>query len=174
MENEIKVDKSSKEYIRARRRKYYQEHKEMFNKCSREWAKKNPDKVKAARKKHYEENKEKILEQNKEYIKNNRAKVTQMVLKRRKEVAMELAKKGQIWTYYPKTERENRMCESLSKKMGVTIELARDYLEQFDWNYKAIVEDLKKCICCDYIDLEGYMHHNQDGWYCDTCWESKD
>lgn len=174
MENEIKVDKTSKEYIKARRRKYYQEHKEMFKRCSRKWEEANPDKVKLARKKHYETHKEQVLEQNREYIKNNRAKVTQLVIKRRKEVAAELAQKGQIYTYLPKTERESKMCQSLAKKMNCDIEKARNYLEDFDWNYKEIVERLKKCICCGEIDIEEYGKENQDGWYCDLCWISKD
>ena len=172
MNNDI-IDKNSKEYINARRRKYYAKNKEKYREWAKKWEKANQDKVKASRKKHYEANKKRILAQQKEYIKKNRAKVTGLVLRRRKEVAEELKKQGQIWTYLPKTQRQNKMVESLAKKMNVSEETARGYLEQFNWNYKGILEDLKKCICCDYIDLEGYMHHNQDGWYCDTCWISR-
>lgn len=174
MENEIKVDKSSREYKNAQKRKYYQENKEKCQEYTRKWEKANPEKVKAARKKHYETHKESVLAQQKDYAKRNRAKVTQMVIRRRKEVALELAKKGQIYTYLPKTERENKMCKVLAKKMNCDIEKARIYLEDFDWNYKEIVGKLKKCICCGEKDIEEYGKENQDGWYCDLCWISKD
>lgn len=33
--------------------------------------------------------------------------------------------------------------------------------------------DAKKCCVCDHIDLEEYMHENEDGVYCETCWDSR-
>ena len=36
------------------------------------------------------------------------------------------------------------------------------------------VADLKKCHICGHVDLEEYIHENEDGIYCDTCWTSKD
>lgn len=35
------------------------------------------------------------------------------------------------------------------------------------------IADLKKCHICGHVDLEEYMHENEDGIYCDTCWISR-
>ena len=34
--------------------------------------------------------------------------------------------------------------------------------------------DAKECCTCGHIDLEEYMHKNEDGVYCDTCWEARE
>ena len=33
--------------------------------------------------------------------------------------------------------------------------------------------DAKKCCICGCIELEEYMHENDDGVYCETCWNSR-
>jgi hypothetical protein len=33
--------------------------------------------------------------------------------------------------------------------------------------------EAKKCCTCGCYDLEEYMHENEDGVYCDTCWQSR-
>ena len=33
--------------------------------------------------------------------------------------------------------------------------------------------DLKECGICGHVDLEENMHENEDGIYCDCCWEAR-
>ena len=33
--------------------------------------------------------------------------------------------------------------------------------------------ELKECGICGHIDLEENMHENEDGIYCDCCWEAR-
>jgi hypothetical protein len=61
-----------------------------------------------------------------------------MCNRRRKEVAEELKEKGQRYTYLPKTERENKMTERLSKLRGISLEEARQVLVDNDWNIKKL------------------------------------
>ncbi len=35
------------------------------------------------------------------------------------------------------------------------------------------VIDAKRCCTCGCVELEEYMHENEDGAYCDTCWEAR-
>ena len=123
--------------------RYHEKHKEYMKEYSRKYRKEHPENVKKWAKNCYERNKENILASQKEYIKKNRKKVTEMVLRRRKEVAKELTEQGQIWCYLPKTARENKMVESLAKKIDTSEIIARELLEQRDWNYKAIIMENK-------------------------------
>ena len=126
--------------IREYQRKYYQEHKEELNRKRREYRLRNKDKLREKRKEYYVKNKEMILESTKRYIQKNRKKVTKLVNKRRKEVALELKEKGQIYTYLNKSARENKMVEKLSKIANINENEAREMLIENDWNYKSIVE----------------------------------
>lgn len=106
----------------------------------KKYREKHAEELKERRKEYYQNNKEKIYESQKKYNKQNRQKVTEMVTRRRKEVAEELKAKGQKYVYLPKTERENKMVVSLAKKIDTSEIIARELLEQRDWNYKAIIE----------------------------------
>ena len=35
------------------------------------------------------------------------------------------------------------------------------------------IAELKKCHVCGYTEFEEYMFENEDGVYCETCWESR-
>ena len=44
------------------------------------------------------------------------------------------------------------------------------YTEQEAYN----IIEAKECCTCGHVDLEEYMHENEDGVYCDVCWNSRD
>ena len=129
--------------IRESQRKYREKNKEKLAQQRRKKYYENHDKYISYARNYYEKNKEKHLEQSKKYIKNNRAKITKMVNKRRKEVAEELKQKGMIYTYLPKTQRENKMVKSLAKKTGINEDTARQLLIENEWNY---------CVVCDIFE----------------------
>ena len=130
----------NRERICENQKRYMQKHKDKYNEYKRKYYQENTDKLKEYHKNYYEENKEHHLAKCKEYRLNNKAKVCKLVNRRRKEVAEELKAKGQIWTYLPKTQRENKMVESLAKKLGCGEIIAREILEKHNWNYKKVVE----------------------------------
>jgi len=35
------------------------------------------------------------------------------------------------------------------------------------------VFEIAECTCCSCYDLEKYMHRNDDGVYCETCWDAR-
>jgi len=35
------------------------------------------------------------------------------------------------------------------------------------------IAEITKCTTCDEYILEEYAHENEDGTYCDTCWEAR-
>lgn len=96
---------------------------------------------------YYSKNKEKMLDANKKWRQENKEKFTKIVNRRRKEVADELKEQGQMYVYYPKTQRENKMIQLLCKTFGMDEVSARKVLENADWNIKSL---LKK----DFVELE--------------------
>ena len=135
----MKNKELAKEYYRA----YRLAHKDKFKEYADRWKSKNKEKVNDYRKEYYNNHKDEIMEKQKDYVKRNRQKVTNLVLKRRKEVALELKEQGQIWTYLPKTARENKMCESLAKKLHIDETQARKMLIENNWNYKKLREEAR-------------------------------
>lgn len=120
-------------------KKYYDKNKEKFVEYHRAWREKYPERVKQ----YYEENKDKLLESSRIWRQNNKSRFTKMVNRRRKEVAEELKKQGQMFTYMPKTERERKMVEFLAKKWDINIETSRKVLEENNWNVKGLVKERK-------------------------------
>jgi hypothetical protein len=133
--NKLNPEKS-KEY----RKRYYEKHKEEILAKKREYERQNKEKMIEFRKSYYLKNKETINAKNKEYVKNNRKKVSDRTLARRKEVAEELKQKGMIYTYLPKTQREEKTVTSLANKLNISEEEARVKLVANDWNYYGILE----------------------------------
>lgn len=150
MTNDSKREKAKKyreenrQKIRAAQVKWQKEHPDKVREYADRWRKKHPEKVRECSRRSYNKNKEKVLAKQREYQKSHRAEISKLVLRRRKEVAEELKAKGQIWTYLSKTARENKMCKSLSARVGVSEEVARSILEEHDWNYKLIVSNYDK------------------------------
>lgn len=131
------------EKMKEYKKRYYEKHKEEIMAKKRAYEEQNKDKIIEIRQKYYEKHKEAIYLKNKEYIKNNRQKITEALLKRRKQIAGELKEKGMIYTYLPKTQREEKTIKSLSKKTGISEEEAKEMLIANDWNYYAIIERFK-------------------------------
>lgn len=120
-------------------RKYYQKNKDKFRQYHKNWwNKKTEEEKKEWRHNHYLKNKEVFNRSANKYIARNRARVTFLCNRRRKEVAEELKEKGQRFTYLPKTERENKMSERLSRFMNISLEEARQLLIDNDWNIKKL------------------------------------
>jgi hypothetical protein len=131
------------ELIRAKKRQYYYEHKEQHKEYAKKYREKHAEELKERRKEYYQNNKGKIYASQQKYNQKHRKEITDMIVKRRKEVAEELKAKGQKYVYLPKTERENKMVVSLAKKIDTSEIIARELLEQRDWNYKAIIMENK-------------------------------
>lgn len=125
-----------KEYLR----KYREKNKEKLSAQQKQKRAQNPEKFKEIARKSYQKHKEIRLVQSKEYNKKNRAKVTKMINKRRKEVAIELSKKGQIYTYLNKSARESKMVSRLAIVLNISEESARQLLLENEWNYKKLTE----------------------------------
>ena len=125
---------------RQYKKEYYYKNKEKCNASSKKYRDKNKDKIKEYAKQYYLNNKEQVDEKHKIYQKNNRKKITEMINKRRKKVAEELKTKGQIWTYLPRTQRENKMVHSLAINLNISEELARKMLIDNEWDYKMLLE----------------------------------
>lgn len=123
---------------KQRKREWYLKNKERMNERTKQWFKDHPN----WKKEYYEKNKDKIYQQQKEYTKRNRKKITNMVVRRRKEVATELKNKGQMYCYLPKTERQNKMIEHLCKRTDMSKEESRALLVAYDWNIKQIKAEL--------------------------------
>lgn len=129
------------EKVKENRKRYLEKNKEKVLEYQRKLRQENPEKYKEIARKYYQEHKEKCNEYSRQYTKKNRDKVTKMLTKRRKEVAMELASKGQIYTYLPKTARESKMINSLANKLNISKDKANQILVANDWNYVKIIED---------------------------------
>ena len=123
---------------KQKKREWYLKNKDKQNEKCKKWFKDHPN----WKKEYYKKHKETILKQQKEYIKRNRKKVTNMVVRRRKEVAIELKNKGQMYCYLPKTERQNKMVEHLCKRTDMSKEESRALLIEYDWNIKQIKAEM--------------------------------
>ena len=129
------------EKARETQQKYRERHKEKLAKERYERYHADPEKYKEIARKCYQKNKEKYAERNKEYVKKNRAKITQMVIKRRKKVALELAEKGQIYTYLNKSARESKMIMKLAQVLDISEVDSKQMLIDNDWNYKKLIKE---------------------------------
>lgn len=136
-----KYYKNHKEHLKELHNKWQKENLDKVREYNNKWRAKNPDKAKEYARRSYERHKTEIALKQKKYREENRAKITQTIVKRRKEVAEELKAKGQIWTYLPKTARENKMVKSLANRMGIDEITSRAMLEEHEWNYKALIEE---------------------------------
>ena len=123
-------------------KKYYQEHKEIIAKKKKTRYLDNLENAKIKRKEYYQNNKDYILANNKKWRENNKEQFKKIVHARRKVVAEELKKQGQMYVYLPRTARENKMIVTLSNKMGCTLEESRDMLIKNNWNMKKILEEI--------------------------------
>ena len=98
-------------------------------------------KLKEYRKKNYQKNKEKIDECNRQYRLNNKKKFAELCRASRKRKAIRLSEQGQIYTYLPKKEREQKMIKGLMRKFKYDETYARELLEINNWNYKSLLEN---------------------------------
>jgi len=129
------------ERLNASHREYYERTKDKWKEYRKEYYQEHCDEIKTKNHEKYLKNKDEILNKCKEYRHNNREKLTKKFLEYRKKKSLELKESGQLYTYLPKTQRENKMVESLAKKLGVGEIIAREILEKYDWNYKKVVSE---------------------------------
>ena len=53
-------------------------------------------------------------------------------------------------------------------------ELIMDYLNGETKESELMnIAEIKECCTCGYKLLEEEIHENEDGYYCDVCWESR-
>lgn len=123
-------------------RKYYQEHKETIAQRKKTRYLDNSESVKTKRKEYYQNNKNNILASNKKWRENNKEQFKKTVHARRKAVAEELKKQGQMYVYLPRAARENKMIVLLSNKTGCSLEESKDTLIKSNWNIKKILEEM--------------------------------
>lgn len=123
-------------------KKYYQEHKEEIAQRKKDRYYENLENTKIKRKKFYENNKDNILVSNKKWRENNKEQFQKIVHARRRAVAEELKKQGQMYVYLPRSARENKMVVLLSNKVGCSLDESREILIKNNWNIKKILEEI--------------------------------
>lgn len=149
-----------KQKIKEQRHRYYEKNKEKLLEYHKEYQRKNADKLKQyrekrkdqlreyrsteeykqKRKQYYREHKEEMYHTQQIYIAKNRKKITKLILKKRKENADKFKEQGQMHCWLPKTDRQNKMVQTLCRKTGITQEESRTLLEERNWNIKSILE----------------------------------
>lgn len=149
-----------KQKIKEQHKRYYERNREKLLEYHREYQRKNADKLKLyrekrkdqlreyrsteeykqKRKQYYREHKEEMYRSQQIYIARNRKKITEQILKKRKENANKFKEQGQMWCYLPKTDRQNKMIQTLCKRKGFTPEESRKLLEERNWDIKSILE----------------------------------
>lgn len=110
----------------------------------REYFKKYPERRRIAQQKWVKNNRDKKKEANERWRLNNKEKFNAVQLASRKRKAQKLKEQGQMYTFLPRTQRENKMVEKLAVVYNIDSSDARELLITTDWNIKALISKMEE------------------------------
>jgi len=75
---------------------------------------------------------------------------------------------------YTREQALNKLMYNTNIEIDEFREVLRDYFNcDCTKEHLLAYANLKECGICGYVGLEEDMHENDDGIYCDVCWEAR-